>query len=510
MENQIIKKVIKLNEKESLYIQPGGLEAAKKQHIKGKLTAMERLELLLDQDSFEEIDKFRVHECRNFDMDKNHILGDGVITGSGKINGRTVFVYSQDFTAYGGSLGEVHAQKIAKVMDLALKNRKPFIGLNDSGGARIQEGVAALEGYAAIFKRNVRASGVIPQICAILGPCAGGAVYSPAIMDFIFMNKTNSQMFITGPEVIKLVTGETISFDELGGSLIHSRETGIANQADSEENCLSQIRTLLGYLPSSNNDPFPAAPGSDPVNREIALLNDIIPLNPKLPYNMLDVITAVADNSEFFEIKAAFAKNIITGFGRLNGRSAGFVANQPKVMAGTLDTKASVKAARFIRFCDSFNIPIISFVDTPGFLPGKNQEHRGIINHGAKLVYAYAESSVPKITVITRKAYGGAYIVMACKGLGSDMNFCWPETEVAVMGAQAAAKIIFKGSNGEKEDLIGDYSAKFCNPFDAARKGFIDDIIMPSQTRIKLIRALERLSNMVDDQPYRKHGNIPL
>jgi acetyl-CoA carboxylase carboxyltransferase component len=510
IDDNILNKIVELKTKNNLYLVPGGEESVSKQRSKGKLTARERLNLLLDEGTFEEIDKYRVHKCNNFDMAKNHVLGDGVITGSGKVNGRTVYVYAQDFTVYGGSLGEVHAEKICKVMDLALKNRKPIIGLNDSGGARIQEGVAALEGYAEIFKRNVKASGVIPQITAILGPCAGGAVYSPAITDFIFMSKQTSQMFITGPEVIKMVTGETISFEELGGARIHSVETGIANQTDSEEDCIRQIRLLLSFLPDNNSDKVPAAANADPVDREVPALNEIIPANPKMPYNMLNIITAVLDNQAFFEMKANYAKNIITGFGRLGGKTVGVVANQPRVMAGTIDIKASGKAARFVRFCDAFNIPIITLVDTPGFLPGKSQEHGGIINHGAKLVYAYAEATVPKITVITRKAYGGAYIVMACKGLGSDINFAWPDSEIAVMGADAAAKIIFKNANGNKASLMEEYTNSFCNPFDAAKRGFVDDIITPSATRKKLIRALELTGDKVVDLPKRKHGNIPL
>ncbi|GIW23359.1 MAG: methylmalonyl-CoA carboxyltransferase [Candidatus Sericytochromatia bacterium] len=510
-----MEKINKLKELEKKVLLGGGEDAIKKQHEKGKLTARERIEKLLDPETFLEFDRFMVHRCSNFEMENKKILGDGVITGWGKINGRQVYIFAQDFTVFGGSLGEAFAKKICKIMDLAMQNGCPVIGLNDSGGARIQEGVIALAGYAEIFYRNVQASGVIPQISAILGPCAGGAVYSPAITDFIFMVDKTSHMFITGPDVVKAVTGEDISFDELGGAETHAKISGVTHfRCRTEEECLEQIKVLLSYIPSNNLDEPPIVENDDPIDREIIELNTIIPDNPNRPYDMLDVITKIVDNGDFFEIQEEFAKNIIIGFARLNGRSIGIVANQPKYLAGTLDISASIKAARFVRFCDAFNIPLITFVDVPGFLPGKNQEHGGIIIHGAKLLYAYAEATVPKITIITRKAYGGAYDVMCSKHIRADINFAWPSAEIAVMGPQGAVNIIFRKEIAKnpnmKDDLVKEYTDKFANPYVASEMGYLDDVIEPSKTRIKLIQALELTYTKRSDRPKRKHGNIPL
>lgn len=510
-----MKNIEKLRKLRKIAASEGGPEAIKKQHAKGKLTARERIDLLLDPDTFVEFDRFMVHRCTNFHMSNKKFPGDGVITGWGKINGRQVYVFSQDFTIFGGSLGEAFAEKICKIMDLALMNGCPVIGLNDSGGARIQEGVVALAGYAEIFYRNVQSSGVIPQISAILGPCAGGAVYSPAITDFTFMVEHTSHMFITGPDVVKAVTGEEISFDELGGAETHAKISGVTHfKAKSEEECLQQVRYLLSFIPSNNLDDPPLMPCNDPVDKDLSELNAMVPENPNRPYDMLDIITAIADNGDFFEVHEEYAKNLIVGFSRLNGQPVGIVANQPKVLAGTLDISASIKGARFVRFCDSFNIPLITFVDVPGFLPGKEQEHGGIIIHGAKLLYAYAEATVPKITVITRKAYGGAYDVMCSKHIRADLNFAWPSAEIAVMGTQGAVSIIFRKELikdiNQKDKLVEEYREKFANPYIAAERGYIDDVIEPSETRKRLVQALEITRTKRVDRPKRKHGNIPL
>lgn len=510
-----MSNIEKLRELKKSALLGGGEVAIKKQHEKGKLTARERIDLLLDPDTFVEFDRFMVHRCSNFDMGNKKFLGDGVITGWGKIDGRQVYVFAQDFTVFGGSLGEAFAEKICKIMDLALKNGKPVIGLNDSGGARIQEGVVSLAGYAEIFYRNVQSSGVIPQISAILGPCAGGAVYSPAITDFTFMVENTSHMFITGPDVVKAVTGEEISFDELGGADTHARISGVTHfKHKSEEECIENIRYLMSFLPSNNLDEAPVSECSDPIDKDLSILNKIVPDNPNRPYDMSEVITAIVDDGEFFEVHESFAPNIIVGFARLNGQSVGVVGNQPKCLAGTLDISASIKAARFVRFCDSFNIPLITFVDVPGFLPGKAQEHGGIIIHGAKLLYAYAEATVPKITVITRKAYGGAYDVMCSKHIRADLNFAWPSSEIAVMGTQGAVSIIFRKELSKDPTqagkLVEEYKEKFANPYVAAERGYLDDVIEPSETRMKLIQALEMTKTKRVDRPKRKHGNIPL
>lgn len=510
-----MKDIEKLRELKKATLTGGGEQAIKKQHEKGKLTARERLEILLDPGSFVEFDRFMVHRCSNFGMEDKQTLGDGVVTGWGKIDGRQVYVFAQDFTVFGGSLGEAFAEKICKIMDLALKNGKPVIGLNDSGGARIQEGVVALAGYAEIFYRNVQSSGVIPQISAILGPCAGGAVYSPAITDFVFMVENTSHMFITGPDVVKAVTGEEISFDDLGGADTHATISGVTHfKYPSEEECLNQIRYLMSFLPSNNLDDAPIVETNDPIDRDVSSLDTLVPENPNRPYDMLDIITELVDNNEFFEVHESYAKNMIVGFGRLNGQSVGIVANQPKELAGTLDINASLKGARFVRFCDAFNIPLVTFVDVPGFLPGKAQEHGGIIIHGAKLLYAYAEATVPKITVITRKAYGGAYDVMCSKHIRADINYAWPSAEIAVMGTQGAVSIIFRKELAkdinQKDKLVEEYKEKFANPYVAAERGYVDDVIEPSETRKKLIEALEMTKTKRVERPKRKHGNIPL
>ncbi len=510
-----IKRLEELSEKSKL---GGGKERIEAQHKKGKLTARERIDSLLDPDSFVELDPFVVHQCVDFDMDKRKILGDGVVTGYGTIDGRLVYVFSQDFTVFGGSLGEMFAKKVCKVMDLAMKTGAPIIGLNDSGGARIQEGVVSLGGYGDIFFRNVMASGVIPQISAIMGPCAGGAVYSPAITDFIFMVKDTSHMFITGPEVIKTVLGQEVSFEDLGGALVHSQTSGVAHFiANNEEECLAMIRKLLSYLPSNNMEDPPIVETGDDPNRVDERLEEIIPDDPDKPYDVKEIILGVVDNSDFLEVHPLWAPNIVVGFARLNGRTVGVVANQPKFLAGTVDIKSSIKAGRFVRFCDAFNIPIIMFVDVPGFLPGIDQEHGGIIVHGSKLLYAYCEATVPKITVIIRKAYGGAYDVMGSKHHGADINYAWPTAEIAVMGPQGAINIIFRKEIAEAKDpeqkrreLTAQYRAKFANPYIAAEKGYIDDVIKPAETRPKLITALEMLVDKRESKPPRKHGNIPL
>ncbi len=496
----------------------GGKERIEAQHRRGKLTARERLQLLLDEGSFEEIDLFVRHHSTEFGLDKQRPLGDGVVTGIGKIDGRTVCVFSQDFTVFGGSLSEAHARKICKIMDLAMKIGAPVIGLNDSGGARIQEGVVSLGGYADIFLRNTLASGVIPQISVILGPCAGGAVYSPAITDFIFMVRGTSYMFVTGPNVVKTVTHEEVTFEELGGADTHATKSGVAHVvADDEVTCLRQVRALLRYLPSNNADPLPTLPTRDRPDRESPLLDFIVPDHPGKPYDMKQVVYEVVDEGEFFEIQPDFAPNIITGFATLDGKPVGIIANQPMVLAGVLDIHSSTKAARFVRFCDAFNIPLVVFVDVPGFMPGTDQEWGGIIRHGAKLLYAFCEATVPKVTVITRKAYGGAYDVMNSKHIRGDFNFAWPTAEIAVMGAKGAVEILFRKEIAAAEDpeqrmkeLEAEYTERFCNPFKAAEYGYIDDIIAPRRTRPFLIRALRVLETKVDHNPRKKHGNIPL
>ena len=496
----------------------GGQKRIDSQHKKGKLTARERLDLLLDTGTFQELDMFATHRSSDFGLAEQRILGDGVVTGYGKVDGRLVYVFSQDFTVFGGSLSEAHSEKICKVMDLAMKNGAPVIGLNDSGGARIQEGVVSLGAYADIFLRNTLASGVVPQLSAILGPCAGGAVYSPAITDFIFMVEGTSHMFVTGPNVLKTVTHEEVTFDELGGSTIHNTTSGVAHfSMASEAECIQAIRTLLSYLPSNNMEDPPAMPTDDAPNREDEVLDDIIPDNPNRPYDMTDVIRRVVDRDSFFEVQAQWARNIVIGFARLNGRSVGIVAQQPSVLAGVLDINSSDKGARFVRFCDCFNIPIVTFEDVPGFLPGVSQEHGGIIRHGAKLLFAYCEATVPKVTVITRKAYGGAYDVMSSKHVRGDINYAWPTAEIAVMGVDGAVNIIFKDEIARAEDpearrqeLVNDYQEKFANPYVAAARGYIDEVIEPRHTREKLIVALDMLKNKRDTNPPKKHANIPL
>lgn len=490
----------------------GGVEKIEKQHASGRMTARERINMLLDKGTFCELDKFVTHRCNDFGMDKKQIAGDGMVTGYGKIDGRLVFVYAYDFTAHGGSLSETNAAKIVKVQQLSLKTGAPIIALNDSGGARIQEGVNSLAGYASIFYNNTMASGVVPQISAIFGPCAGGACYSPALTDFIFMVKENSHMFITGPDVVKTVTNEEVGKEELGGAATHSSKSGVAHfMCSNEEETLMSIRELLSFLPSNNMEDAPVAPCSDDVNRLTESLQTVIPEDPNQPYDIKDIVEPVLDNQYFFEVMPHFAKNIVVGFGRLNGRSVGIVANQPAFLAGVLDIDASDKAARFIRFCDCFNIPIITFEDVPGFLPGTNQEHNGIIRHGAKIVYAYAEATVPKITLITRKAYGGAYIVMASKPTGADINLAYPQAEIAVMGAEGAVNILYrKASAEEKSAIIKEYEEKFSNPYRASERGLIDEVIMPRDTRHKLIQALEMASNKNQSNPPKKHGNMPL
>lgn len=498
----------------------GGPERVARQHKSGKLTARERIDLLLDPGSFRELDAFVVHRERNFGMDEpdKQFLGDSVVTGWGTINGRLVYVFSQDFTVMGGSLSEVHAEKICKIMDMALKNGAPIIGLNDSGGARIQEGVVSLGGYADIFLRNTLASGVIPQLSVIMGPCAGGAVYSPALTDFIFMVKDTSYMFVTGPDVVRAVTHEDVTFEELGGAMTHNTLSGVSHvAANSEEDALFLIREILGYMPQNNMEDPPFEPGKDDPLRTEDALNDIIPEDPSKPYDMKEVIRLIVDEGRFFEIHEHYAQNIVVGFARLGGYSVGIVANQPAVLAGVLDIKASEKAARFIRFCDSFNIPIITFEDVPGFMPGVAQEHGGIIRAGAKLLYAYCEATVPKITVVTRKAYGGAYCVMNSKHIRSDLNLAWPTAELAVMGPEGAVNIIFRQElanapdpEARRAELVEEYRERFANPYVAAARGYIDDVIIPSETRPRLINALGMLQNKRDSNPPKKHGNIPL
>jgi propionyl-CoA carboxylase beta chain len=495
----------------------GGEKRIAQQHAKGKLSARERIHLLLDEGSFEELDKFVTHRAKDFGLDKEHYLGDGVVTGYGTVHGRLVYVFSQDFTVFGGSLSETFAEKIVKVMDLAMKNGAPIIGLNDSGGARIQEGVVSLGGYADIFYRNVMASGVVPQISAIMGPCAGGAVYSPAMTDFIFMVENTSFMFVTGPHVVKTVTHEEVTSEELGGASTHSSKSGVTHFACANEvECINQIKKLLGYLPQNCEDDAPRVP-YQPSNERRPALNDVVPANPNQPYDMREVIDGIVDENSFFEVHKNFAENIVVGFARLAGRSIGIVGNQPASLAGVLDINSSVKAARFVRMCDSFNIPLLVLEDVPGFLPGTDQEWRGIITNGAKLLYAFSEATVPRVTVITRKAYGGAYDVMNSKHIGADMNYAWPTAEIAVMGAKGAAEIIFKkeiseAANPEAKlaEKVEEYTKKFATPYRAAQRGYIDEVIMPEQTREKLIRAFQLLENKVATLPKKKHGNIPL
>ena len=492
----------------------GGHKRIAAQHAKGKLTARERLELLLDEGSFEEWDMFVEHRCADFGMAEQKIPGDGVVTGYGMINGRLVFVFSQDFTVFGGALSEAHAEKICKVMDQAMKVGAPVIGLNDSGGARIQEGVASLGGYAEVFQRNVMASGVVPQISLIMGPCAGGAVYSPAMTDFIFMVRDSSYMFVTGPEVVRTVTHEEVSAEELGGALTHTTRSGVADLAfDNDVEAILMLRRFFNYLPLNNREPPPVRPSGDPAERLDPSLDTLVPDHPNQPYDIKELILKVVDDGDFFELQPDHARNIVIGFGRMDGRPVGIVANNPLVLAGCLDIRSSIKAARFVRFCDAFGIPVVTFVDVPGFMPGTAQEYGGIIKHGAKLLYAYAECTVPKVTVITRKAYGGAYDVMSSKHLRGDVNLAWPNAEIAVMGAKGAVEIIFREDKTDPAKLAAreaEYKARFANPFVAGTRGYIDDVIQPHETRRRICRSLAMLAHKKLDNPWRKHGNIPL
>jgi propionyl-CoA carboxylase beta chain len=502
-------KLERLQQKRAESEQGGGPDRIATQHRKGKMTARERLDVLLDPGSFVELDRFVTHRATDFGLADQQILGDGVVTGWGRIEGRLVYVFSQDFTVFGGSLSETYAEKICKVMDLAVRNGAPILGLNDSGGARIQEGVASLGGYADIFLRNTLASGVVPQISAILGPCAGGAVYSPAITDFVCMVRGVSYMFVTGPDVVKTVTHEEVDFEQLGGADVHGGTSGVAHFVyDSELECLAAIRTLLSFLPSNNLDIPPVRPTADPLDRRDEELLDVVPDNPTKPYDMHDVIRRVVDDGVFFEVHRDYAGNLLVGFARLGGRPVGVVANQPAALAGALDISASLKGARFIRFCDAFNVPLVTFEDVPGFLPGVGQEHGGIIKHGAKLLYAYCEATVPKLTVITRKAYGGAYDVMSSKHIRGDYNVAWPSAEIAVMGPKGAVEILFKGE--VTDERVADYTEKFAHPYQAASRGFLDDVIDPRDTRPRLIDALATLETKRDKNPSKKHGNIPL
>jgi propionyl-CoA carboxylase beta chain len=492
----------------------GGINRIEAQHRRGKLTARERLELIMDKGSFEEFDMFVEHRATDFGMDKSKISGDGVVTGWGTVNGRTVFAFAKDFTVFGGSLSETHAQKITKIQDMAMKARAPIIGLFDAGGARIQEGVAALGGYGEVFKRNVIASGVIPQISVIMGPCAGGDVYSPAMTDFIFMVKDTSYMFVTGPDVVKTVTREAVTAEELGGALVHTTKSSVADGAyENDVECLLQIRRLIDFLPANALAGPPGWPSFDDIEREDASLDTLVPASPNQPYDIKELILKTVDEGDFFEISQAFARNIVTGFGRLAGSTVGFVANQPMVLAGVLDSDASRKAARFVRFCDAFDIPIVTFVDVPGFLPGTVQEYGGLIKNGAKLLFAYSQCTVPLITVITRKAFGGAYDVMASKHVGGDVNYAWPTAQIAVMGAKGAVEIIFRADIGDAEKIAGrtrEYEERFLSPFVAAERGYIDDVIMPRTTRRRIARALGMLRGKQVEMPVRKHDNLPL
>ncbi len=512
------ERIARLQRMRAEAMQGGGPVRMERQHAWGKLTARERLDLLLDPGSFQELDAFVVHRATEFGLDRQHFLGDGVVTGHGTIDGRLVFVFSQDFTVFGGSLSEAYAEKICKIMDLAMKVGAPVIGLNDSGGARIQEGVASLGGYADIFLRNVLASGVVPQISVIMGPCAGGAVYSPAITDFTVMVEGTSYMFVTGPNVVKTVTHEEVDSEFLGGALTHTTKSGVAHLAARDEGeSLDLVRRILSFLPQNNLEDPPAVVTDDPADRMDPDLDRIVPDNPQKPYDMKDVIRRVVDDGDFLEIQPGWAANIITGYARLGGHSVGIVAQQPAILAGALDIDSSVKGARFVRTCDAFNVPLVTLVDVPGFMPGVNQEHGGIIKHGAKLLYAYCEATVPKLTVITRKAYGGAYDVMSSKHVRGDLNFAWPTAEIAVMGAEGAVNIIFKDALGGADDpaaehrrLVDEYESEFANPYVAAARGYIDEVILPSETRPRLIRGLEVLADKKDANPPKKHGNIPL
>lgn len=511
------EKLDLLNSKKAEALKGGGEKRVESQHGKGKLTARERIDLLLDEGSFEEIGMLTTHRSSNFGLDKQQFLGDGVVTGYGKVHGRPIYVFSQDFTVFGGSLAEIHAKKICRIMDLSLQNGIPFIGLNDSGGARIQEGVVSLGGYADIFYRNTMASGVVPQISAIMGPCAGGAVYSPALTDFIYMVQDSSFMFVTGPNVVKTVTHEEVTSEELGGASTHSQKSGVAHfSVENDLRCINDIKKLLSYLPQNCEEESPKY-HYEPTDETREDLNSIIPDNPNQPYDMKDVIKSLVDNDSFYEVHENYAENIICGFGFLAGKSIGIVANQPAFLAGVLDSNSSNKAGRFVRFCDSFNIPLLVLEDVPGFLPGTDQEWNGIINNGAKLLYAFCEATVPRVTVITRKAYGGAYDVMNSKHIGADMNYAWPSAEIAVMGAKGAAEIIFRNEIKEAADPAAkllekeaEYAELFANPYNAAKHGFVDEVIEPSQTRKKLIRSFEMLKNKVAHLPKKKHGNIPL
>ena len=504
------EKIDQMNAKKAHIRLGGGAARIEKQHAKGKYTARERLEKLFDEGTFVELDMFMKHRCTNFGQEKKDMPADGVVTGYGTVDGRLVYAYAQDFTVSGGALGEKHAHKIWKVMDLAMKMGAPCIGINDSGGARIQEAVDALSGYAGIFYRNTAASGVVPQISVIMGPCAGGAVYSPAITDFIFMVKNTSQMFITGPAVIKSVTAEEVTAEELGGAVTHNSRSGVAHFAcENEDDCLAKIRELLSYLPSNNMEDAPSVEPTDDPDRQDESLNTVVPDNPNMPYDMKDVIRSIVDNGEFFEVQELFATNLIIGYARMDGRVVGIVANQPNVMAGCLDVDASDKAARFVRFCDAFNIPLLTLVDVPGFLPGVDQEHNGIIRHGAKMLYAYSEATVPKVTVITRKAYGGSYIAMCCRELGADQVMAWPTSEIAVMGPAGAANIIFR-KDPDKEAKTQEYIDEFATPYVAAERGYVDMVIEPKETRPLVITAFNALASKREVGPAKKHGNIPL
>lgn len=519
MENvEKVKNLIELRAKAKL---GGGEKRIASQHAKGKYTARERIQMLLDEGSFEELDMFVTHRCNNFGLEKEKYLGDGVITGHGTIDGRTIFVYAQDFTVFGGSLSETMALKICKVMDMAMKMGAPIIGINDSGGARIQEGVSSLAGYAEIFERNILASGVVPQISAIFGPCAGGAVYSPALTDFIIMTEKNSYMFVTGPKVVKSVTGEDISTEDLGGASVHASKSGVAHfKAADEEEGVELIRKLISFIPQNNLEEAPLFECNDPINRMEDKLNEIVPDNPNLPYNVKDVINAIVDNQDFFEVHRNYARNIVVGFARFNGQSTGIIANQPNFLAGVLDVDASRKAARFVRFCDAFNIPILTLVDVPGFLPGSGQEYAGIITHGAKLMFAYGEATVPKVTVTLRKSYGGAHDVMSSKQLRGDFNYAWPTAEIAVMGAAGAIEVLEGRAISEIKDADekskfiaekeAEYKDKFANPYQAASYGYIDDVIEPRNTRFRVIRAFQALQTKKVVNPLKKHDNIPL
>ncbi len=514
----IFEKLEKLEQLRDRARSGGGQKRIEAQHKKGKLTARERLDILLDPGSFRELDMFVTHRCSDFDLADNKILGDGVVTGHGRINGRPVYVFSQDFTVFGGSLSETFSEKICKIMDLALKNGIPVIGLNDSGGARIQEGVVSLGAYAEIFLKNTLCSGVIPQISVILGPCAGGAVYSPAITDFIFMVKETSYMFITGPDVVKTVTHEDVTFNELGGAEVHSTKSGVSHfQRATEAEALADVRTLLTFIPQNNMEDPPFVATDDPIDRREEDLLHIVPHSPSEPYDMKKIIKLVVDDGDFFEVHEEFAQNIVVGFARLGGYPVGIVANQPAVLAGVLDINSSIKGGRFVRFCDAFNVPLVTFEDVPGFMPGTSQEHGGIIKHGAKLLYAYCEATVPKLTVITRKAYGGAYDVMSSKHIRGDVNLAWPTAEIAVMGPEGAVNIIFRkelkdhpDSEKRRKELVAEYQSKFANPYVTASRGYVDDVIDPRNTRQYLIENLQLLENKRDKNPPKKHGNIPL